>query len=53
MGLTNLLGESHARSHRVEFEEREGFLVQTVSGFVSSAHSQIGQGTATGYRPIR
>ncbi len=37
MGLTNLIGENHARSHRVEFYEREGFLVHTVSGFVRSA----------------
>jgi len=37
MGLTNLIGENHARSHRVEFYEREGFLVHTVSGFVGSA----------------
>jgi PAS domain S-box-containing protein len=37
MGLTNLIGENHARSHRVQFYEREGFLVHTVSGFVGSA----------------
>ena len=37
MGLPNLLRESYARSHRVEFYEREGFLVHTVSGFVGSA----------------
>ena len=37
MGLPNLRGKSHAGSHRVAFYEREGFLVDTVSGFVGSA----------------
>jgi len=35
--VPNLLGESHARSHQVEFYEREAVLVQTVTGFVGSA----------------
>jgi DNA-binding CsgD family transcriptional regulator/PAS domain-containing protein len=33
----DVLGKSHARSHRVAFYEREGFLVHTVGGFVGSA----------------
>jgi DNA-binding CsgD family transcriptional regulator/PAS domain-containing protein len=37
MALPDLLGKSGPRSHRVEFYEREGFLVHTVSGFVGSA----------------
>jgi DNA-binding CsgD family transcriptional regulator/PAS domain-containing protein len=37
MGLPNSLAKSDVRLHRVEFYEREGFLVHAVSGFVGSA----------------